>query len=82
MGELVAALRANDSDDLEDLLLEWQSIHLHCIFVLLDPLRCLIKIFAGDIGGANKLYLLIKGLIPANSIAAYGLPSRLSLIHI
>ena len=64
MGELVAALRANHSDDLEDLLLEWQSIHLHCIFVLLDPLRCLIKIFAGDIGGANKLYPLIKGLIP------------------
>ena len=64
MGELVAALRANHSDDLEDLLLEWQSIHLHCIFVLLDPLRCLIKIFAGDIGGANKLYPLIKGLNP------------------
>ena len=64
MGELVAALRANDPYPLRDFLVERQSVHFNCIFVLSDPLRSLIKIFAGDIGGTNKLHTLSKGLNP------------------
>ena len=64
MGELVAALRANAPDPFRGFLVERQSVHCHCIFVLSDPLQCLIKIFTGDIGGANKLYPLTKGLSP------------------
>ena len=64
MGELVAALRANAPDPFKGFLVERQSVHCHCIFVLSDPLRSLIKICAGDIGGTNKLYPLSKGLNP------------------
>ena len=80
MGELVAALRANHSDDLKDfstrMTIHSSSLHF-CRFWIHFDAYC---VFAGDIGGANKLYFLIKGLIPGQFDFCGWLPSR-STIH-